>query len=218
MEESQAVVEQVQSSGGTSEQTPEVGFPLSQPKPQKKANKWLFILLGLIVLGIAGVLILGKGDTSSNIQPEETPFISESNLDGIENGLTTTPTPESTPSDRTKVSITVKNGTGISGEAAFLQTQLKDLGYSDIKVGNADSQDNTTASVTFSSDLESSVVTELTTKLKTIYSSVSFTNSASATVDVEIVTGLRVGQTAKPASTAVPTTTATATPTPTATP
>ncbi len=59
---------------------------------------------------------------------------------------TPTPTPTSTPTPtpfvkREEIKLKILNGSGIKGQAAKLSTYLKDKGYKDIVVGNADSFD-----------------------------------------------------------------------------
>ena len=55
---------------------------------------------------------------------------------------TSTPTPTPTPSiKREEVKLKILNGSGVKGQAARLSTYLKDKGYKDIVVGNADNFD-----------------------------------------------------------------------------
>jgi len=71
----------------------------------------------------------------------------------VQEEINSSPTPTSTPAvvvDRKVVSISVLNGTGITGEAAYLQDKLEALGYTDIKVANSSKQDYQKAMVTFS--------------------------------------------------------------------
>lgn len=189
--------------------SPEVGFPLS-PKPKEKSSKaGLIILIVVALLGI-GIFFLTKRAGEREIAPTETPAVTSSPA----------PTASAEPVDREEVTIEVQNGTGISGEAAYLQGQLRNLGYTDITVGNASNQDNETTTVTFKSDLNQGVVDEITAKLKELYQDVDVKTSSTQTKDVVIITGLRKGQTAKPSATATPAASPTSSPTgsPTATP
>jgi hypothetical protein len=101
-----------------------------------------------------------------------------------------------------------------------LQGELEDLGYSNIEVGNASSQDYEETRVTFSSSLDDAIVDEITELLEDTYQDVSVDTSSSQDVDVSIITGLRIGQTARPEETATPEPTTSPTPTssPTASP
>lgn len=197
---------------------PEVGFPLSQQKTKKKSNVLVFIILGIVILvgGIIFFVTKGKKDTEL-VSP--TPA-----SEGV-----TISTPSSTEApeavDKADVAIEVLNGTGIPGEASYLQDKLKVLGYSDIEVGNADEQDQTITTVTFNADLDEANKNEIQTELEKLYKDVTVKTSSSLSVDASIVTGLKKGATAKPSPTATPTAkpsptataTGTASPTPTAT-
>ncbi|HJY98950.1 MAG TPA: LytR C-terminal domain-containing protein [Patescibacteria group bacterium] len=196
----------------------EVSFP-SVGSPQKQGGAKTLLIVGILILvGILGFVIY-KSASSSNeeITVEPTPFENLATPSGEESA-----TPTATPAaDREEVSIQIQNGTGIAGEAAYLQTQLAALGYKDIKVGNASSQNATATEVTFAKSLDASIVSEITQKLKSIYTEVKTTTSSSTTTfDVVIITGLKKGATPKPSATPAATSTpkATVSPTPTSTP
>ncbi|MGA2910248.1 MAG: LytR C-terminal domain-containing protein [Candidatus Microgenomates bacterium] len=197
-----------------------VSFPtVGEPKKSGGA-KTLLIVGVLILVGILGFVIY-KSATSKS----ETTLTQPSPFDNLTNPSQeqTAPTPVPSPTatiNRSGVKIQVQNGTGITGEAAYLQTQLKGLGYTNIVVGNSSQQNLTATQVSFSSSLSSDAVTEITNKLNSIYQSVTTSASVSTTYDVVIVTGLRKGATAKPSATpaATPTATIAPTSTPTSTP
>lgn len=195
-----------------------VSFP-TVGSPQKSGGTKTLLIVGILILvAILGFVIYksatSKGEVASG---EPTPFdnLAAQDVAGVS---VSSPSPSATPKavDKSKVEIQIQNGTGITGEAAYLQTQLKDLGYTNIKVGNASNQDSTATQVTFASSLDSGVVAELTQKLKALYQNVTVSNSGTTTFDVVIVTGLKKGATAKPS--ASPTPTASVSPSPTATP
>ena len=196
-----------------------VGFPganrpvATQPK---KSWKWLIILvLFLVVIGGVTFFVFKSSKSGSTLgeNTDETLGITDSLIS--ETPLESpTPTPEAV--DKAEVRVQVLNGTGIAGEAGVLSDQLKNLGYTEVKTGNASSQSETDTTVTFSTTLSQDVVTEITEKLNGLYTSVKTnTGSTSSDFDIEIITGLRKGQTAQPAATA--TEAPTDTPTPTAT-
>lgn len=217
---------------GQTEQTPEVrenptpvqqnpGGGVSFPTvgtPQKQGGPKTILIVGILILvGILGFVIYksaSKKGASTTTEP--TPF---DNLTVSDQGGSQSPTPVASPSvDKSTVTIQVQNGTGIAGEAAYLQTQLKNLGYTNISLGNAGDQSLTATEVTFSKNLDSGVVAEITQKLKSIYQTVNSTTSSTQTVDILIVTGLQKGATPKPVATPAPSPTDTPTPTPTTTP
>jgi hypothetical protein len=203
----QSNVEEVHEEQPTSSR---VSFPtIGEPK-KGNGGKTLLIIGILVLVGILGFVIYkSASQRTEGLETEPTPF---ENLTSPEE---TEPTPSSTPVavDKSKIKIQIQNGTGITGEAAYLQTQLKNLGYTDITVGNSSQQNATTTYVTFSNALSSSVVSEIKQKLDAIYQNVSSTNSATSSVDILVVTGLKKGATPKPS----PTPTVTPTPTSTST-
>jgi hypothetical protein len=224
MEENQSEQSQEpQTSQSFPQESSGVSFP-SVGSPQKSGGAKTLLIVGILILvAILGFVIYKSATTPNEIvSGEPTPF---DNIAAPDEGETvSTPTPAGTPtaSDRSSVEIQIQNGTGITGEAAYLQNQLGALGYKDIKVGNASTQNATVTEVTFAKSLNANIVTEITEKLKSIYQEVKTTTSTSATFDVVIVTGLKKGATPKPSSTpsatSTPTVKPTATPTPSSTP
>jgi len=195
------------------EKTPEVGFPMAQPKPKGRINKLVIFALVLLLLVGGGIFLFSRGSKEQNTGISPTPTV-----EGL-SGPTSTPTETATPSpvDKSDVSIEIQNGTGITGEAAYLQGILKSMGYSDIKVANADADNHETTTVTFAKSLSSGVVDEITKKLESTYKDVETKTSSTQKTDVVIVTGLKKGATPKPTATATPTPTKTVTPTATPT-
>ena len=202
MEENQTETKTQESQETTEVSTPstssgDVSFPtVGQTKKPGGAKMWL--TLGILALvGVLGYLIYRS---TASQEPEATPAPVET-FAPIEEA-----TPEASPAsvDKSKVKIEVQNGTGITGEAAYLQTQLKNLGYTNISVGNASSQDQTKTTVTFAKSLSSTIVDEITKKLKDLYKEVETKTSSTSSIDVLVVTGLRKGATAKPSATTTP--------------
>jgi len=201
----------------TQEQSANVSFPtVGQPKKSSGA-KTLLVIGILVLVAVLGFIIFKNASNQDIEETIPTPFAEIPTEEPL-----SSPTASSKPADKSKVKIEIQNGTGISGEAAYLQTQLKALGYTNITVGNASSQDATATTVTFAKSLSGVIVDELTTKLKELYKEVTVKTSTTATVDAVIVTGLRKGATSKPSAT--PTVKASSTPSasvsssPTATP
>ncbi|HET7098693.1 MAG TPA: LytR C-terminal domain-containing protein [Patescibacteria group bacterium] len=198
-----------------------VSFP-TVGQPKKSGGAKTLLIVGILVLvAILGFVIFKSATKVDETLAEPTPFdnLTTSNVDStpIESSTpVATATPK--PADKAKVTIEIQNGTGITGEAAYLQSQLKALGYTNLSVGNASSQNLTATEVTFSKALASSFVDEITTKLKSIYTSVTVKTSATQTGDAVIITGLRKNATPKASSTPVASasSTPTASPTPTA--
>lgn len=213
MEETVINESPVQSVEQPREEISQVSFP-SNNAPKKKGGfgKVIIILLGLAILGVIGFLVF-KGVGEGSAEPTSTPSV-ESLSGSSEDTFNSDATPTPEPVNKSEVSIKVLNGTGISGEAGYLQDILKSMDYAKIEVGNASSQDNEVTQVVFASDLSQEIVDEITNKLEALYKDVKTTTSSSAKVDVEITTGLRKGATPKPSSSpkASPTASPSATP------
>jgi hypothetical protein len=207
MEDSQNPVQESQVQPETQSQG--VSFP-TVGQPKKSGGAKTLLVVGILVLvAILGFIIFKNASSQNEEAATPTPFAE------TPTEAPASPTPSGTPSaaDKSKVKIEVQNGTGITGEAAYLQTQLKALGYTNVTVGNAPTQDATATTVTFAKTLSASIVTELTSKLKELYKEVTVKTSTTSTMDVVIITGLRKGATSKPSSTP----TASGTPKPSAT-
>ena len=177
----------------TPSRAPEVGFPVPTPQTKSGINKWIFVLIGLLILGVGGVILFTRG-SQEKVTPTPEPT--------VEATATAVPNPTATPkaADKAKVKIEVQNGTGITGEAAYLATQLKNLGYTNVKAGNADREDYVTTEVTFNKSLALAIQDEITQKLESLYQKVEVKSSSTQTSDVVIITGLKKGATAKPSA------------------
>jgi hypothetical protein len=190
---------------------------LSRRQTNGSKKKKYFIFFAVFTFAAIGIYLIVKGLSSHEdvvVTASPTPTIS---------GVQATPAalPSEEPAselDRKGVDIEVLNGTGISGEAGFLETKLEALGYSDITAKNATSQDNDEALVSFSSTLDEGIVSEITDLLKDVYKDVSTKTSSSLSTDVQITTGLRSGQTALPKNSPEASATSTPSPSPSATP
>lgn len=192
-----------------------VGFPgaaQQPPAPPKKNWKWLIVLI-LFLIVIAGVtfFVFKSSRSSSTLEESPTPVTSLTNLATPE----PTATPGASPSttDKSQVKIQILNGTGVAGQAGLLSDDLKSLGYTNITTGNASEQNMTDTQVTFSSTLGSDIVTEITTKLKGVFTNVITNNASLSNFDVQITTGQRKGETA-PTNTSSPQATASPSATP----
>jgi len=204
-------------------QEPTIRPPVSTGAPdtpnRKKGKgfpKWIIALIGVIlILAIGGFFIANSlGNASEEASPSPTTA-----------GLSTFPTPEVIPTsepsptpaeiDKSEVKIEVLNGTGTPGEASFLKGKLEGLGFGNIEAANADSQDETTTTVTYSRDLPQILTDEITNELEDLYGSVEVkTGTVSGGFDVRILTGPRIGATSTPKATASPSPSASPTATP----
>jgi len=175
-----------------------VSFAPIPVKQKSKGGVKTFLGIFILIIFIVGGFLIFKDSGQKSSEPTATPEVGGVSVD------TSSPSPTPAPVDKTKVVISIENGTGISGEAAYIRDVLKVAGYSVFKIGNAKTSDNVTTTVTFSSSLEESVKTEITTKLNNVYKEVTVANSSTQKDSVLIVTGLRKGSTAKPSSSPKP--------------
>lgn len=198
----------------TSQASPNAGVSFPTVNEQKKSGSGkTFLIIGtLILVAVLGFVIFKSAGNKEIENTETTP------IEGVSDETVSTPIPTATATPkaiaRKDVSIEVQNGTGITGDAAYLQNQLKTLGYTDVKAGNAKETGASTTKVTFLKSLSQEVVDELTKKLKELYTTVDTATSTSAATDVVIITGLKKGATPLPSSTATPKASATPTGTP----
>lgn len=184
-------------------QETKVSFPTVGNEKKSNGAKTLLIIGILVLIGVLGYVIYKSASGQNEAIATSTPSSYE-NMAAPQEEATSGPeaSPSSTPAavDKEEIKVQVQNGTGITGEAAYLQNILKGMGYSDIAVGNSSTQDETVTKVSFGSSVPASIVTEITTKLNSLYETVTKTSSTTSTYDVVIVTGLRKGATAKPSA------------------
>lgn len=178
-----------------------------EPRSKNSGSKWVLIFIGLLILGGVGIFFFTKSSDEAIATP--TPSFNTTPIDEVE--ATSTPTTSAAPIKKSEVSIEIQNGTGIPGEAAFLQTKLKELGYSDVTAGNASSTDHTVTTVTFAKTLSQVVQDEIKKELEKIYKEVNVKTSSTQKSDIVIITGLRSSQTSKSVSSSTPKATSSAT-------
>ena len=193
-------MEETQNSENTQSQpvveTPQenISFAPTGVKQKSKGGVKTFLGIFILIIFVVGGFLIFKDNGQKSLEPEATP------VENSEAIIVSSPTPSPASVDKTKVVISIENGTGTVGEAAYIRDILKVAGYLNFKVGNAATTDNVTTTVTFSSSLAESVKTEITTKLNNIYKEVSVASSSTQTDDVLIITGFRKGMSPKPSA------------------
>ncbi|MBI2031632.1 MAG: LytR C-terminal domain-containing protein [Candidatus Levybacteria bacterium] len=129
-------------------------------KPAKKPRRLIFWIVLIIIIGVLALMgfrfIGGKDQKSEEkITPTPTEFIIPTEAPTPTEEVTPTEEPETTPTskptsnpidkttglNRSKLSITVQNGSGVAGVAGTAANFLKNLGYNVISTGNADNFD-----------------------------------------------------------------------------
>ena len=86
-------------------------------KPTGKKNTVLIVIIGVVVI-IVGLIVGHRIFNNTNASPTPEPTDT-----GVSTDAVATPSP--VPVDKSNVSILIENGTGISGEAAYLEGILK---------------------------------------------------------------------------------------------
>lgn len=183
-------------------------------RPKKKSPIWILMAIALLLIGGGIFFLVKKGTSSQNASPtsEALSYTTE------ESEATTEPTATPQAVEKESIKIQILNGTGIAKEASYLQGKLRDLGYTQIETGNAETEDYEATEVYFSSTVADEVVSEITGQLEKIYESVKTKTGSTGKYDVKIITGLQKGATPKPTSTKTPTPTSSSTPRSTSSP
>lgn len=160
----------------------------------KKKSPWGFFVLVALGAFIVGLAIIAGG--SYFLSGFDTNKIADIKLPALSQA---TPTPTTAPSatptpeevDLSAYEIRVLNGSGISGEAATLRTQLEDAEFVVDSVGNADTSDYTKTEVFAKGEVSEAYLNALIKELQTTYevNSVTETLDDSESVDVEIIIG-----------------------------
>jgi len=172
----------------TPENLKDVSFPVAKTK-KRKFPIYIVIVVILVILAALGYFILNKPSVE-DISQENT-FEPTLALE--------TPTPvQESVIERGGVKIEVLNGSGITGAAGKLKTAIEDLGYSDVKIGNAKSIEPSETVATFSSGLSQSIKDEILSNLKVTYESVSEGSGSLSGFDVQILIGYPKGYTPSP--------------------
>lgn len=174
------------------------GEDKSTQTPIKTDTKKKYLLIGGIIIIVVGLviaaLLLLKPDLlnkspQNNIpdNKELTNFSNESkeNISGDSEA-----SKEAEILEKSEITISILNGSGISGQASSIQSQLQSLKYSQIEAGNAQNQNRTTTLIQSSSNIPENYISEIKTELgKTLDSIETETSSTLETSNIIITTG-----------------------------
>lgn len=181
------------------------------PSPKKGGGKRFVLLLILLILLVGGgyavathflkssVPFIGSKPTptpTAEVFPTDTPFPTEETSPTPKASGTPAATPttasvdKTTGLDRSKLSVSVKNGSGIVGAASKMSDYLKGLGYDVTSVGNADNFDYENISISINSDF-SKYLSLLKSDIGKQYTvgSTSADLSASSSADAVVIIG-----------------------------
>jgi hypothetical protein len=172
------------------QQTPTAGNPIYQETQEKNA-KWLWFLIGLIIIGalvfafVKGIGPLSKLKPSAQEETSPTPFEFSQ----------TSPTPEASPGaeiDKSQAKIRVLNGSGKAGTASSVKDLLEGKGYKVVEIGNADNFDFEQTIVRFKESFKSFqevLFSDLSDNYSVSVSSDDLTATDSA--DIEVIIGAK---------------------------
>ncbi len=188
------------------EETPLEATPSFNPAKRKINKRFIYLLLGILILLLLFFLYKTFGTSKKESinekpaitvpveSPTETPIPTESPTPKLTN--TPTPTPTINPIDkssglnRSKLSVTVQNGSGEAGAAGKASDILKNLGYDVVATGNADNFDYSNVSIQIKSS-QSDFLSLLKKDLSTSYTigSTSADLSSSFSSDALVIIG-----------------------------
>lgn len=132
------------------------------PARRRSPRKFLYILGAVVVVLILlnAVRFIGSKGKSSTPSPTPTPTVQPETTATPVSTEQPSPTSTSTPKpspvssidkttglDRAKLSVSVQNGSGVTGAAAKASDLLKSLGYNVVSTGNADNSNFTNVTI-----------------------------------------------------------------------
>jgi hypothetical protein len=153
---------------------------------------WSKVFLFVVIAAVTGFIIVGaylffiEGYNFSLTKEEAK---KEINIDEK-----ATPTPTVEEIDKTAYDITVLNGSGIAGEAASVQTLLKDEGFSVSEIGNAETADYTKSQILYAKGVDQKYLDELEKALKTRGPVEINKAESSQTEDVVVIVGSELSE------------------------
>jgi len=123
---------------------------------------WIGVYVILIFVAVvSGVYLFRNGSNQEQDIQQEAPTVTPL----VENS----PTRTQEPVDISLYSVTIRNGSGISGEAGRAKSLLEENGFTVISTGNADRFDYTDTIIQVSEDIPEEFVGQLINVLETTY-------------------------------------------------
>lgn len=150
------------------QEIPQTFTPGRAKRPLPKKTVALIIFVVLIILSVVFVKVTGKPKNQSTSTVSATASPIESSMPSLSPEASSSPsespspTPTPKPSvnpvdkatglDRSKLSVTIQNGSGQAGVAGKASDYLKNLGYNVISTGNADNYNYTNVFIQVKAD------------------------------------------------------------------
>lgn len=149
------------------------------------------IYIGVIILLLCGLGFLYTQGVFSSLLNTMQP--KKEVVEVAKEQPTPTPTQIPTEEDKTKLTVQVLNGTGITGQAGKVKTRLEKLDYSEIKTANGDTKENTTTTITFSSKVSKDYRDEIIKDLEDLFETVeSVESKEDDEFDIVVLTGTEI--------------------------
>lgn len=181
----------------------QVSFPNSNVQQKQESGKngvikWVIVIVGVIAIVAGGIFFIMRtsddaGDSVANATPTARSGVLNS-FDAPEPTVTEeeepSPTPTPEPADRAELSVEVLNGTGTPGDAGMVASILEDLGFEDTTAANAETQEETETTLTYSEKIDPATIDEIVAELEKIFTEVvTREGTIAADFDIRIVTG-----------------------------
>lgn len=133
------------------EETPLEAISAFTPGKKKVNKRFIYLVLAVIII-ISGVILYQIFGGSSKINLTQKLVPSQAPKETKTPTATLTPTPTSKKLDKSKLSITIQNGSGEEGVAGKGSDLLKGLGYDVLGTSNADNFDYTGVTIKVKSE------------------------------------------------------------------
>jgi len=125
------------------EETPLEAIPAFTPGKRKINKRFIYLILVVLVIILVGILYKMFGQSAKNNINQRSAVVTQIPKETKAPPLTPTLTPNIKTLDKSKLTITIENGSGEAGVAGKGSDLLKGLGYDISSTGNADSYDYT---------------------------------------------------------------------------
>lgn len=177
------------------QQSPVAGTPIFQENQDGKNAKWLWILIVIIIIGFLALAFFKGIGPFASLRGDSSEEAASPSPESVFEVVTSSPSPETTPSpsvDKSAVKVRILNGSGQAGAASEAKDFLESKGWEVASLGNADSYDFSQTIIRIKNKFLS-LATVLTSDLSTKYSVQSTAEEleATSTADVEVIIGTK---------------------------
>lgn len=161
----------------------------SQTQIKKEPKLYSPVLFTLIMV-LLDCAILGYLFYIVTYPPKSEDSISSASTSQSTSQPSITPQPTKAVSvSKSSLKVKVLNGSGVAGQAGQVRDQIKQLGYTNIEVGNSSDDNSSTTMVIFSNKVPDQYQSELITKLKQTFTKIDSKIDPASSVDITVTTG-----------------------------